>query len=154
MNHFLAGNIECTTHPGDSAGSGKQCAFPFVYSGVLYDGCTTQDDTNGKYWCSTKTDISNRHIGGDNWGYCQENCTKAAGDRSCGEGFTCKSSCDGNEDPRSLRICGNGMFCCNKEAIHEPEYPATTTTTSTTAPTNSTTTGTIRVICSCQSCVN
>ena len=142
VKHFFARNIECTTLPGESAGSGKQCSFPFVYKNVLYDGCTTQDDTKGKYWCSTKTDNSNRHVGGDNWGYCQDKCTAA--DSSCGVGFTCKLSCNGNVDPRSLRICGNGMFCCNEEGVQKPKYTAATTTTTTmkttTSPTTTTTT--------------
>ena len=63
-----------TTEKGDGPKKNTQCKFPFKVSGVLYNTCTTAQDPNGKYWCSTKTDNKDRHMRGQ-WGYCDErNC--------------------------------------------------------------------------------
>jgi len=69
---------ECVTLPRDTVGSGKPCVFPFIHKNVTYDGCTTKDDEEGKYWCSTQTNRTNHHVGGGkgNWGHCPDDCRK------------------------------------------------------------------------------
>jgi len=72
-------NSQCVTLPGDTKGSGKPCVFPFILKNVTYDGCTTKDDNEGNYWCSTQTNRTNHHVGGGkgNWGHCPDDCRKA-----------------------------------------------------------------------------
>jgi len=57
----------------DGPANGADCIFPFIFNGVTYNGCTTVQDT--RLWCSTSTDSSDNHIGGQgNWGYCNSAC--------------------------------------------------------------------------------
>jgi len=58
---------QCITVGGDDIGS--SCVFPFTFNRVVYDKCTTVDDTEGKPWCSTLTDEEGEYLNG-NWGYC------------------------------------------------------------------------------------
>ena len=110
---------------------GGPCVFPFIYRGVTYNGCTTKDDDDKRFWCSTETDGSSIHVGRDRWGYCPEDCT--VGDGSCGSGiFACKSNCGDNVNHRSLQICGNGRkYCCKKEEATATSSATATTTTTT-----------------------
>jgi len=65
-------NAPCKTDKGG------MCAFPFVYGGLTYTECTTDNDPAGKLWCSTKTNpASNAHVVG-NWGHCSDDCKKNA----------------------------------------------------------------------------
>jgi len=51
------------------------CALPWKFNGKLIDGCTTETDPDGRWWCSTKIDENQDHIGGQgNWGYCNLDC--------------------------------------------------------------------------------
>ena len=34
--------------------TGDKCEIPFVFDGVVYDGCTKEGDPEGQPWCSTK----------------------------------------------------------------------------------------------------
>ena len=52
----------------------KPCKFPFkLNNGNVHDSCTTDQDTEGKLWCSTKVDSNGDHVRG-HWGHCGENC--------------------------------------------------------------------------------
>jgi len=63
----------CTTVSGPS--QGKACVFPFVFGEKLQNGCITDSDPEGKYWCSTKVDGQRKHIAnGDNWAHCSSDC--------------------------------------------------------------------------------
>ena len=53
---------DCVTVSGDK--SGLTCRLPFVYEGVLRQGCITQNDPDGLLWCSTRTNSSGYHIKG------------------------------------------------------------------------------------------
>ena len=51
------------------------CIFPFWYKGILRNGCITEDDPDGWFWCSTNIDENGKHIPGKrNWGYCSARC--------------------------------------------------------------------------------
>ena len=52
-------------------GGAGSCKFPFIYKGVTYTECTTKDEENGKFWCSTETDNQNNHIEGK-WTHCTQ----------------------------------------------------------------------------------
>ena len=54
----------------------RPCRFPFKHKGKTYNSCTTDEDSDGKYWCSTKVDSNGELVRG-NWGYCDENCVTA-----------------------------------------------------------------------------
>jgi len=63
----------CTTIGGPSAG--QPCVLPFKFMGKLRTGCTTENDPDGKYWCSTKVDKDGNHIPKqDNWAHCGQGC--------------------------------------------------------------------------------
>merc|ERR1711884_695587 len=49
---------------------GKDCVFPFIYKGELYNSCVRTG--HGRKWCSTSKDPSGKHISGawGNCGYC------------------------------------------------------------------------------------
>ena len=52
----------------------KPCQFPFkLTNGNVHDSCTTDQDPDGKLWCSTKVDSKGELIKG-HWGYCEDNC--------------------------------------------------------------------------------
>ena len=74
---------------------GSPCAFPFIYKGVKYSGCTKVD--NGPVqvpWCSTVTDKYGNYIEHPTklltWGYC---------------GQDCPSSPHSNENQVNLQVC-------------------------------------------------
>ena len=49
--------------------------IPFIYKGKKYNGCTLQDDHQGKPWCSVRVDGDGKHIGGQGlWGHCNSKC--------------------------------------------------------------------------------
>ncbi len=74
---------------------GWDCDFPFTYKvfpliqfvflkaklcfshlnrqGKTYNGCTTDNSSDGRAWCSTKTDEEGNHVD-KKWGYCREHC--------------------------------------------------------------------------------
>ena len=65
----------CVTVGGPA--SGRPCVFPFRFGGVTYNQCTFEGNQPGETepWCSTRTDGSGNHIGGQgNWGFCPTNC--------------------------------------------------------------------------------
>ena len=52
----------------------KPCRFPFKLSnGNVHNSCTTDQDPDGKLWCSTKVNSIGDHVRG-HWGYCEESC--------------------------------------------------------------------------------
>ena len=63
---------KCTT-TNDSPDRNKPCIFPWKLNGKLRDGCTNEDDFEGRYWCATRTD-NNLEIVDENWGYCPKSC--------------------------------------------------------------------------------
>jgi len=68
-----AGKSSCRTVGGPSPG--KSCQFPFTFAGVTRSSCISDQDPDGKLWCSTKVDKSGVHVGGGgHWGYCPDNC--------------------------------------------------------------------------------
>jgi len=65
----------CTTNGGGD--SGARCVFPFVYKDRQYRGCILVDADDGIPWCSTLTDSSGQHVGGQGkWGHCPSSCNK------------------------------------------------------------------------------
>ena len=39
--------------------------------GIVYDKCTTDEDPDDKYWCSTLTNEEGEDVSGEGkWGYC------------------------------------------------------------------------------------
>jgi len=65
----------CLTTADSPADKSSPCAIPFKYKGDLKDGCITEDDPDGRQWCSTKVDDNLKHIAGQgNWGYCTPSC--------------------------------------------------------------------------------
>jgi len=64
----------CITNGGPDAGSA--CVFPFIYDGETYNECTIDGAEDGYTpWCSTKTDESGNHIGGNgHYGTCGYEC--------------------------------------------------------------------------------
>ena len=57
------------TRSGDcSPAYSKPCVFPFVYSGVTYNGCTTKDN-NGQEWCATSIQPGGTFVS-DQWKNC------------------------------------------------------------------------------------
>ena len=66
-------NSQCTATNYKS--ETRPCQFPFTLSnGKTYNSCTTDEDSDDKYWCSTKVDDKGKHVKGY-WGYCDENCS-------------------------------------------------------------------------------
>ena len=67
----------CLTTNKDSPTPNAPCVFPFKFDNKLRDGCITDKDPDGKYWCSTKVNDDFEHIGGGgNWGFCGGSCPK------------------------------------------------------------------------------
>merc|ERR1719352_490420 len=54
---------------------GLPCAFPFVYKGVTYDSCTSED--HWMPWCPTQVADGQVVVGSGNWGNCAKGCFKA-----------------------------------------------------------------------------
>jgi len=58
----------------------KECIFPFIYDGRIFEECTSlgedsgDEDSGEKWWCSTHVDENGFHDGPDNWGYCPPYC--------------------------------------------------------------------------------
>jgi len=65
----------CTTNGGGD--SGARCVFPFTYKERTYRGCILVDADDGIPWCSTLTDNTGQHVGGQGkWGHCPDSCNK------------------------------------------------------------------------------
>jgi hypothetical protein len=47
-------------------GAGQQCVFPFYYQGKLYQNCTTNGLTTGRYWCS----LTDNYHRDEKWRHC------------------------------------------------------------------------------------
>ena len=53
----------------------KQCIFPFYFNDAEHYGCIADENTDGKFWCSTNVDVDQNHISRSGyWGHCGENC--------------------------------------------------------------------------------
>ena len=71
-NPQVPGGI-CLTVGGGKVGA--NCAFPFLFRGTFYRGCTRTGDPKNRLWCSTRTDSQGVHISGRReWGYCNSDC--------------------------------------------------------------------------------
>lgn len=53
--------------------TGPECKIPFIYKGKRYNGCTLEDSSNKRPWCSLSVDEKGEHIGG-RWGDCVSSC--------------------------------------------------------------------------------
>jgi len=58
---------------------GKQCIFPFYYSGKTYTSCTAHYSSSNKAWCATKTTLygdsgRNQLYSRGSWGHCNSDC--------------------------------------------------------------------------------
>ncbi len=51
----------------------KLCLSLFNRQGKIYNGCTTDNSSDGRAWCSTQTDEEGNHVD-KKWGYCREHC--------------------------------------------------------------------------------
>ena len=65
----------CSTTVDSPVNKNAPCIIPFKYKGILRKGCITEDDPDGRHWCSTKVDENLLHVRG-NWGYCRSTCPK------------------------------------------------------------------------------
>ena len=67
-----------TTSDSPSPSRNVPCSFPFRFKGRLRRACITEEDPDGRHWCSTKTEANFDHIPGKGfWGYCRRrNCPK------------------------------------------------------------------------------
>ena len=69
----------CSTTVDSPVNKNAPCIIPFKYKGILRKGCITEDDPDGRHWCSTKVDDNLLHIAGQgNWGYCRPTCPQEA----------------------------------------------------------------------------
>ncbi len=83
----------------------KLCLSLFNRQGKIYNGCTTDNSSDGRAWCSTQTDEEGNHVD-KKWGYCREHCG--------GQGYLCCSvvlyflefQMDCNSDPVYSVITG------------------------------------------------
>ena len=65
-----------TVEGGDDVGS--NCAFPFIFGGKEYNGCTTLFDDDP--WCFTLVDDDGVAVNGaGKWGYCGPECKMHTG---------------------------------------------------------------------------
>jgi len=64
---------KCLTLPNEGPKKNAECKFPWYSNGKLLQGCTTDFDPDGRYWCATELDDSLYPKGGQ-WGYCGTNC--------------------------------------------------------------------------------
>jgi len=87
--------LACTTTTEERSNTGKSklgvsCVFPFKYKDEIYNSCTTEDDSDGFLWCSTKVDSEGKHVQG-NFGHCGSDCSDADreknGEEEDGEDF-------------------------------------------------------------------
>ena len=70
---FTDPSPNCITVGGASSGSPR--VLPFIYKDKKHTGCTLVDADDGKPWCSTLTDDSGNHVGGQGkWGHCPDSC--------------------------------------------------------------------------------
>jgi len=77
----------CTTNGGGD--SGARCVFPFTYKERTYRGCILVDADDGIPWCSTLTDNTGQHVGGQGkWGHCPASCNKDTVGTSAGVSTT------------------------------------------------------------------
>jgi len=71
--HVCYGQNCLTTNEGPKKSA--ECKIPWKFNGKIINGCTTETDPDGRWWCSTKIDQDLEHVGGGgNWGYCSPNC--------------------------------------------------------------------------------
>lgn len=112
----------CPTIGGPS-GPGQSCVFPFVFAGVRYEGCTTDNDPEGKAWCVTEVDRDGQYLNGSgNWGYCTGN-TKYH-DACSGHSNGNSSSSDEKEGYDSKKSRNSGSSHGDSESHHDPPKPA------------------------------
>ena len=62
-----------TTDESASAVKNAPCVFPWKRGNQTYDSCTTDEDPDGRHWCTTKLDESGTYVEGS-WGYCSDDC--------------------------------------------------------------------------------
>ena len=62
-----------------SSGESKPCIFPFKINSETFYSCTNYEDSENRYWCSTKVKDDGYHIGNGEgfWGYCPDECLTA-----------------------------------------------------------------------------
>merc|ERR1712204_69973 len=69
---FLRDERQGQTCKTTNEGSGRRntnCELPWKFNGKLYNGCTTDTDPDGRFWCSTKINNRQEHdAGSQNWG--------------------------------------------------------------------------------------
>uniref|UniRef100_A0A8D0H4E8 Matrix metalloproteinase-9 n=2 Tax=Sphenodon punctatus TaxID=8508 RepID=A0A8D0H4E8_SPHPU len=67
------------TYDGNSGGD--KCVFPFIFSGVSYNSCTTEGRTDGYRWCATTSNFDKDK----KYGFCPSRDTAVIGGNSEGE---------------------------------------------------------------------
>ncbi|XP_073448055.1 matrix metalloproteinase-9-like [Aquarana catesbeiana] len=61
--------------------NGQPCVSPFKYKSKWYWGCTGDDSSEGRLWCSTTADYNKDK----KWGYCPQKLTYAVGGNANGQ---------------------------------------------------------------------
>jgi len=127
-------NTQCRTEDG------RVCQFPFSYEGKRYTRCTTENDPDGRLWCSTKVDKNGNHVQNEGqWGYCSDQCKlqrvedlqiESRGSWSSWADWSpCSKSCGGGKKVR-VRTCSKGNSCpgqdiqtktCNSDTCKEED---------------------------------
>jgi len=132
MISYLIGHLTCQENvcltTVDSNGKGSACKLPFIYENELRSGCITDNDPEGKLWCSTLTNATNHHING-NWGHCVEDCpVHGACITSLGNSGRCMptTQCIGVDlDYLQENACDNVHVCCEDNKLNnQVQFPA------------------------------
>lgn len=77
--------------------AGMNCKFPFIYKGVTYDSCTSED--HFMPWCPTSLNYAGEVVAGTgNWGNCADNCFGAHLSFPCEKLPTCCAADWGDGD--------------------------------------------------------
>ena len=75
---FFRNDEPCiTTKDSPNNQAENNCVIPFIYEGLIRTSCITDNDPDGRFWCSTQTYENGTHIRGKGfWGYCNDQCNK------------------------------------------------------------------------------
>ena len=76
MAFLILGDLsgECFTTI-DSPEKNIPCVIPFKFEGIERNGCITDNDPKGRYWCPTKVNQNLEYVASEkDWGFCKQSC--------------------------------------------------------------------------------